>query len=214
MRMGGRFKSVSLRLTLIAVSVVIALATLVLLGFELTQRQALQAQGGQRVDSVTAPAFLLDREYLRFVNRLDLYLNSRTPPSVDDVRTRLDILLSKVETVRESPGSSLLLGNIRQAQSVDQMVAFAQRAELALSRNTPDLPGLRLLLVEMQAFSAESLALGNAADLLGAKLLERQTRELLNQNLQITWLTLAQLLLLLCHICPIVTQNLQEWWRY
>lgn len=194
--MAGRFKSVSYGPTLSAVSVFIALATLILLGFEWTQRQALQEQGDQRVDSVTAPAFLLDREYLRFVNRLDLYLNSRNPPSVDDVRTRLDILLSKVETVRESPGSALLLANARVAQSVEQMVTFANRAELALAGDKPDLPRLRLLLIEMQAFTAESLALGNAADLLGSKLLERQTRDLLDQNLQITWLTLVQLLLL------------------
>ena len=94
--MTGRFKSFSFAPTFIAVSVFIALATLVLLGFEWTQRQALQAQSHQRVDSVTAPSFLLDREYLRFVNQLELYLNSRTPPPVEDVRTRLDILLSKV----------------------------------------------------------------------------------------------------------------------
>jgi signal transduction histidine kinase/CheY-like chemotaxis protein len=194
--MADRVNSISLRLTLFAVSVFIALATLVLLGFEWTQRQALQAQGSQRVDSVTAPAFLLDREYLRFVNHLDLFLNARTPPSLDDVRIRLDILLSKVETVRESPGSALLLGNARVAQSVDQMVAFASRAELALSGGKPDVPRLRIVLAEMQAFTAESLALGNAADLLGSKLLERQTHDLLFQNSQITWLTLAQLLLL------------------
>ncbi len=194
--MTGRFKKFSFGPTFIAVSVFIALATLFLLGFEWTQRQALQAQGDQRVDSVTAPSFLLDREYLRFVHQLDLYLNSRTPPPVEELHTRLDILLSKVETVRESPGSALLLENARVAQAVDQMVRFANRAEDALSSDKPDLPGLRDLLLEMQAFTAESLALGNAADLLGSKLLERQTRDLLDQNLQITWLTLAQLLLL------------------
>jgi len=205
--MVGRFKSISLRLTLFAVSVFIALATVVLLGFEWTQKQALQEQASQRVDSVTAPAFLLDREYLRFVNALELYLNSRTPPSADDVRTRLDILLSKAETVRESPGSAMLLANAQAAQSVAQMVSFANRAELALSGGKPDLPRLRLLLTEMQAFAAESLAMGNAADLLGAKLLEQQTRDLLLQNSQITWLTLAQLLLL-----SLVASGLV--WRY
>lgn len=205
--MVGRFKSISLRLTLFAVSVFIALATVVLLGFEWTQKQALQEQASQRVDSVTAPAFLLDREYLRFVNALELYLNSRTPPSADGVRTRLDILLSKAETVRESPGSALLLANAQVAQSVAQMVSFANRAELALSGGKPDLPRLRLLLTEMQAFTAESLAMGNAADLLGAKLLEQQTRDLLLQNSQITLLTLAQLLLL-----SLVASGLV--WRY
>ena len=192
----SRTNSVRYGPALFAISALIALAMMALLGFEWTQRQALQEQVSKRVDSVTAPAFLLDREFLRFVNQLEVFVNGRLPPSAEELGTRLDILLSKVETLRESPGSALLLQNSQLAQSLDQIVAFAQSAERALAANPPDLATLRLLLVEMQSFSAESLALGNSADLLGAQLLERQTLGLLEQNLQILWLTAGQLLLL------------------
>ena len=192
----GRFKSIRYGPVLFAISALIALAMVALLGFEWTQRQALKQQVSKRVDSVTAPAFLLDREFLRFVSALDVFVNSRTPPSAEDLGTRLDILLSKVETLRESPGSALLLQNAQVAQSVDKVVAFARSAERALSASPLDRARLRLLLFEMQAFSAESQALGNSADLLGAKLLESQTLGLLEQNLQILWLTGGQLLLL------------------
>ena len=192
----GRFKSIRYGPVLFAISALIALAMVALLGFEWTQRQALQQQVSKRVDSVTAPAFLLDREFLRFVSALDVFVNSRTPPSAEDLGTRLDILLSKVETLRESPGSALLLQNAQVGQSVDKVVAFARSAERALSASPLDRARLRLLLLEMQAFSAESQALGNSADLLGAKLLESQTQGLLEQNLQILWLTGGQLLLL------------------
>jgi signal transduction histidine kinase/CheY-like chemotaxis protein len=192
----GRFKSIRYGPVLFAISALIALAMVALLGFEWTQRQALKQQVSKRVDSVTAPAFLLDREFLRFVSALDVFVNSRTPPSAEDLGTRLDILLSKVETLRESPGSALLLQNAQVGQSVDKVVAFARSAERALSASPLDRARLRLLLFEMQAFSAESQALGNSADLLGAKLLESQTLGLLEQNLQILWLTGGQLLLL------------------
>jgi len=192
----GRIKSFRYSPVLFATSALIALAMVALLGFEWTQRQALKQQVSKRVDSVTAPAFLLDREFLRFVSALDVFVNSRTPPSAEDLGTRLDILLSKVETLRESPGSALLLQNGQVAQSVDKVVAFAHSAERALLASPPDQARLRLLLLEMQAFSAESQALGNSADLLGAKLLESQTQGLLEQNLQILWLTGGQLLLL------------------
>ena len=192
----GRFKSLRYGPVLFAISALIALAMVALLGFEWTQRQALKQQVSKRVDSVTAPAFLLDREFLRFVSALDFFVNSRTPPSAEDLGTRLDILLSKVETLRESPGSALLLQNGQVAQSVDKVVAFARSAERSLLASPPDRARLRLLLLEMQAFSAESQALGNSADLLGAKLLESQTQGLLEQNLQILWLTGGQLLLL------------------
>lgn len=166
-----------------------------LLGFEWTQRQSLQDQADQRVDSVPAPAFLLDREFLRFIACLDGFLNSRTPPSRDDLRIRLDVLSSKVDVVRDSPASALLLQDPQVAQAVEQLVAFTKRADAALAA-TVDTSELRDLLEDLQAFTAESLALGNAADLQGSRMLEQQSRSLMEQNLQITWLTLGQLLLL------------------
>ena len=168
-----------------------------LLGFEWTQRQSLKDQANQRVDSVTAPAFLLDREFLRFVACVDGFLNSRTPPSRDDLRVRLDVLSSKVGVVRDSPGSALLLQDPQVAQVVQQIVDFTNRADAALAGPAVDTLALRGLLEDLQAFSAESLALGNAADLQGSRLLEQQGRSLMDQNLQITWLTLGQLLLLM-----------------
>lgn len=183
-------------LALFLASLALALAMAALLVFEWTQRQALQAQAIQRVDSVTAPAFLLDREYLRLVNSLELFLNADSAPSLDDVQTRLDILFSKIETVRESPGSALLLQNPELAQRLQNLQGYAERCEQALSGQPLDRAQLQALLQEMQAQAVNSLALGNAADLLGAQLLERQTRNLLKQNLHIIWLTMGQLGLL------------------
>jgi len=194
--MTGRFKSLPYGTVLFVVSALIALAMVALLGFEWTQRQALAEQGSKRVDSVTAPAFLLDREFLRFVNSLDVFLEARTPHPSEELRTRLDIFQSKIETVRQSPGSALLLQIPEVAKSVEQMVVFGQRAERALSGGKPDTHQLHTLLEEMQNFTAQSLALGNSADLLGSKLLEQQTHDLLQQNLQILWLTGGQLVLL------------------
>jgi signal transduction histidine kinase/ActR/RegA family two-component response regulator len=192
---------------LFVASLALALAMTALLVFEWTQRQALQAQAFQRVDSVTAPAFLLDREYLRFVNSLDLFLNAGNAPPLVEVQTRLDILFSKIETVRESPGSALLLQNPELAQKLQRLKDYADRCEQALSGQPPDRPQLQALLLEMQAQASNSLALGNAADLLGAQLLERQTRDLLNQNLHIIWLTMGQLGLLTVMLAGLVWRS-------
>lgn len=194
--MTERPKAFPYGLALFLASLALALAMAALLVFEWTQRQALQAQAIQRVDSVTAPAFLLDREYLRLVNSLELFLNADSAPSLDDVQTRLDILFSKIETIRESPGSALLLQNPELAQRLQNLQGYAERCEQALSGQPLDRAQLQALLQEMQAQAVNSLALGNAADLLGAQLLERQTRNLLKQNLHIIWLTMGQLGLL------------------
>ena len=194
-------------IALFVASLAVALAMTAVLVFEWTQRQALQTQALQRVDSVTAPAFLLDREYLRLVNTLDLFLNARTAPPLDEVQTRLDILFSKIETVRESPGSALLLQSPELAQRLQQLQDYADRCEQALTVLPPDRARLQALLQEMQAQAANSLALGNAADLLGAQLLERQTRDLLKQNMHIIWLTMGQLGLLTVLLAGLVWRS-------
>lgn len=205
--MTERLKAFPYGVALFLASLAVALAMTALLVFEWTQRQALQAQALQRVDSVTAPAFLLDREYLRLVNSLDLFLNARTTPPLNEVQTRLDILFSKIEIVRESPGSALLLQNPELAQRLQRMQDYADRCEQALSGQPPDRARLQALLQEIQAQAANSLALGNAADLLGAQLLERQTRDLLNQNMHIIWLTMGQLGLLTMLLAGLVWRS-------
>jgi signal transduction histidine kinase/ActR/RegA family two-component response regulator len=205
--MTERPKAFPYGVALFVASLAVALAMMALLVFEWTQRQALQAQAVQRVDSVTAPAFLLDREYLRLVSSLDLFLNARSAPPLDEVQTRLNILFSKIETVRESPGSALLLQNPELAQRLQRLQVYADRCEQALSGQPPDRLQLQALLQEMQAQAANSLALGNAADLLGAQLLERQTRDLLKQNLHIIWLTMGQLGLLTVLLAGLVWRS-------
>ncbi|MDH4480358.1 MAG: ATP-binding protein [Rhodoferax sp.] len=195
--MVGRFKSFPYSVVLYFAAVTLAAAMVGLLAFEWTQRKSLQEQADRRVDSVTAPAFLLDREYLRFVHSLDGYLHSRNPPSLDELQIRLDVLTSRVDVLHESPGSEMLLQHAKVAQALAQVVVFIQRADAALAGPEVDLPALTQLHLELQDFAVESLALGNVADLQGSWLLEQQSHSLLDQNLQITWMTLGQLLLLL-----------------
>lgn len=192
-----RFKTRLFGAPLFFASVIIAAAMAGLLGFEWTQRQALQNQASQRVDSLTAHAFMLDRVFLRFIASLDGFLNSRTPPSLDELRISLDVLSSKVDVLRDSPGSALLLQDPQVAQAMQQMVAHTKRADAALKGPKENTSELRDLLADLQAFTAESLALGNAADAQGSRLMEQQSRSLMDQNLQITWLTLGQLVLLI-----------------
>ena len=178
-------------------SLAIAVAMVGLLGFELSQRRALQEQASVRVDSVTAPAFLLDREFLRLHAELDAFLHAQRPPDAQALQLRADIVLSKVAVLKNSPGSSLLLTQAENVRALSQIESFAQRTDAALAHAPTSRAALQGLLDEMAQFRAESLALGNAADLLGARLLEQQNLELLAQNRQIIWLTLTQLALIL-----------------
>jgi signal transduction histidine kinase/ActR/RegA family two-component response regulator len=181
---------------LIIFSVLIALVMVILLGFEWEQRQTVKEQGSKQIDFLMAPAFLLDREFVRFTNSIEGFLEARPSHPEDELRMRLNIFLSKVQVIRESPGTALMLADAKVGQSVDQLAAFGQRAERALSSTQPDVRELQLLLTEMRAFTAESLAMANDTYILGTGLLETQNQTLLRNNLQILWLTGGQLLLL------------------
>jgi len=181
---------------LIVFSVLIALVMVILLGFEWEQRQTVKEQGRKQIDFLMAPAFLLDREFVRFTNSIEGYLEARPSHPEDELRMRLEIFLSKVRVIRESPGTELMLQDAKVAQSVNQLADFGQRGERALSGIRPDVPELQRLLTDMRAFSTESFAMANGAYILGTGLLEKQNQTLLRNNLQILWLTGGQLLLL------------------
>jgi len=195
--MWKRLRAVPFSIRLFVVTAVIAVAMVVLLAFELTQRQALLEQSSLRVDSLTAPAFLLDREFLRFQHALELHLSAKKTLSKDDVQMRLDLLSSKVDIVRESPGSAFMFKNPDNIASVEKMHAFVLRAQLILNQDNKQTTALRQLLNDMLDFTTRTHAIGSSADLMASMLMEQQNTELLAQNQQITWLTVVQLVLLM-----------------
>ncbi len=182
---------------LFGVTAAIALAMALLLTFELIQRQALIAQSNLRVDSQTAPAFLLDREFLRFQHALELHLYKTIPLPKDALLLHLDLLESKVDVVRESPGAAFMFKNPDNVASVERIHEFVQRAHQELNRSDSRASVLHRLLQDMTDFTAQSHSLGTSADLMASILMEEQYDELLAQNRQITWLTLAQLIFLM-----------------
>jgi len=192
-----RLNKGSYSIRLFIATAVIAVATALLLTFQLIQRQSLNDQSKLRVDSQAAPAFLLDREFLRFQHALELYLYKTTPVPKDDVLLRLDMLASKVDIVRDSPGSAFIFTNPDNLASVEKIQEFVQRAQQALNRSESHSSELRQLLADMTDFTEQTHSLGLSADLMASMMMEQQYGDLLVQNRQITWLTLALLIFLL-----------------
>jgi hypothetical protein len=182
---------------LFGVTAVVGLAMVVLLTFEFFQRQALMEISNLRVDSLTAPAFLLDREFLRFQQSLALHLDGKQPLPKDVLQMHLDLLSSKVDIVRDSPGSAFMFKNPDNIAYVEKIHEFVLRAQKELNpsdnRDTP----LRELRQDMADFEAESHSIGTSADLMASILMEQQNADLLAQNQQITLLTLGQLVFLM-----------------
>ena len=182
---------------LFGVTAVVGLAMVVLLTFEFFQRQALQEISNLRVDSLTAPAFLLDREFLRFQQSLALHLDGKQALPKDVLQMHLDLLASKVDIVRESPGSAFMFKNPDNMTYVEKIHEFVLRAQKELNQSDDRDTPLRQLRQDMADFEAESHSIGTSADLMASILMEQQNADLLAQNQQITLLTLAQLVFLM-----------------
>jgi len=200
----------SYSIKLFGVTAVVALAMVVLLAFEFFQRQALLEISNLRVDSLTAPAFLLDREFLRFQQALELHFYRQDPYSRDALQMHLDLLSSKVDIVRESPGSAFMFKNPDNIAYVEKIHEFVQRAQQALITPGNRHTELRQLGQEMADFEAESHSIGNSADLMASILMEQQNAELLAQNQQITWLTLAQLVFLMATAFGLLSRHRRQ----
>ena len=192
-----RLSWISYSIRLFVITAVMAAAMLVLLAFELIQRQVLLEQNAVRVDSLTAPAFILDNEFQRFQHALELHLYTQQRVSKDNLQMRLDLLTSKVDWVRESLGSAFIFKDPQNMATLDMMQTYVQRAQQVLAQEPSQLHELSMLLNDMQAFTSKNHPMSYSADLFASLMLEQQNTELLSQNQQITWLTLAQLVLLM-----------------
>ena len=197
----------SYSIRLFVATAVIALATALLLTFQLIQRQDLVEQSQLRVDSQAAPAFLLDREFLRFQHALELYLYKTTPVPKDDVLLRLDMLASKADIVRESPSMAFIFKDPDNIESVEKIDEFVQRAQQALNTSDSGSKELRQLSQDMAAFTAQAHSLGTSADLMASIVMEQQYADLLTQNRQITWLTLALLVFLMATAVGLLSRH-------
>ncbi len=195
---------------LFGVTALVALAMVVLLAFEFFQRQALLEISNLRVDSLTAPAFLLDREFLRFQQALELHFYKNDASSKEALQMHLDLLSSKVDIVRESPGSSFMFKNPDNIAYVEKIHAFVLRAQNELIRTDNRNRELRLLSQEMADFATYSHSIGTSADLMASILMEQQNADLLAQNQQITWLTLAQLVFLMATAMGLLSRHRKQ----
>ena len=129
------FKATPSCIRLFVFTSVVAAAMSVLLAFELTQRQALLEQSQMRIDAPTAPAFMLDREFLQFQHALDTHLSGQDALSKDTLIARLDAFANTIDQVRDAGNSGFMFKNPQNITAVDAMHDVAQQARAALAHD-------------------------------------------------------------------------------
>lgn len=192
------------------VTVSMALAMAVMLVLQLTQRQSIRQSSQVGNDSITAMAFQYEREFLRFRQELRGLVSERTAPDLDNVRLRLDILVSRLGLLRDNPSIALLQERPEYADVIPGMEKLVLQTDQLLSHDAPDLQALSGLLKDFNAIGPAVQALSIAANSQVSVLLEHQGNDLIRQNDLIIWLTLAQLIVLLVASGSLVVRHRKQ----
>jgi signal transduction histidine kinase/ActR/RegA family two-component response regulator len=174
-----------------------AIAMAALLAFELAQKRTIEQSSSLRSDSLTALVFQFEREFLRFRQTLDKEVGASAPIDAQNLTLRYDLFLSRVALLRESPGLSVLDSRPEYQELLPRLEELVRRSDAAMGASPLDRDALAELLDQYNALGASVQAVSHAADSEVARLLERQSTTMLDQNDLIVALTSAQLLLLL-----------------
>ena len=174
-----------------------ALALAVSLWSVVAQRDEVLSGIGRATDSITAPAFQLEREFLLLRHLLDRTANQNDPDERETLQLRFDIFQSRLALLRDSPDMAQLLQQAAYRIAVPKLQQWIARAEPIIAASTHDLKALAGLLRESEGLAIEVHNLSLEANSLSSHLLEAQSKNLLAQNTKIIQLTLAQCLLLL-----------------
>jgi signal transduction histidine kinase/ActR/RegA family two-component response regulator len=194
---GARIEKRSYLFWLALGTATIALAMGVLLVFEVAQRHAIQTSDSQRLDSVTALTFQLEREFLRFREQLGRATNKHETVDPDVLTLRFDIFQSRLTLLRDSPSIALLMGRPEYQVVMPHMEKMVQHGVAVLASTPFDNKAMLGLVDELRTLGPEVQALSLAANAEVSSQLERHTSAALTQSDLIVGLTLAQLMLLL-----------------
>jgi signal transduction histidine kinase/ActR/RegA family two-component response regulator len=192
----GRTKNQRYLLWLALGTATMALAMASLLVFELAQKRILEQSSAMRSDSLTALAFQFEREFLRTRQSIVETLAQKDTPDHDSLALRYDIFQSRLTLLRESPSVSLLTSREEYRKVMARLEPLVPEMDQIMSGNPVDRAALGHVLTELNGMGADVQALTLAANSEVARLLERQTDTMGQQNRLIVWLTLAQLVLL------------------
>ena len=178
-------------------TVVMAFVMAVLLAFAVSQRRAIEQTLQRRSDSITALAFQLEREYLRFRHVLDGAVNGRAAPDTDELSLRSDLLNSRIVLLRDSPNISVLANRTEYTAVMSRLESLVHRTDTVIAKTPLPPAELAALLTDFKDIGTAVQALSMAANAEVSHLLEQQVQSSLKKSSLIIWLTLAMLIMLL-----------------
>ena len=182
-----------------------------LLALQLTQGRAIRASVQLQGDNITALTFQLEREFMRTRAALETAVNHPDDTSTEALTLRFDILMSRVELLRDNPSVEALKLRPEYLATLPRLEALHDQISKVVNGKGVDTRTAGQLITELESLGPEVQALSIASTSIISEQLEDQVAKLHDQNDKIVWLTLAQLILLLvAAVALTVRQRRQE----
>ncbi|QDL53868.1 ATP-binding protein [Rhodoferax aquaticus] len=179
------------------VTAVMACAMAALLVLQINQGAAIRKSQAEQVDALSYVAFQLDREYLRLRHMLDVAVNGKAAPDLDNLVLRYDIFVSRIALVRDGPTGGLMHDLPIYDKAMEQLNSFVRLADPIFAKSPLQISDLRSLQEPLNSMGVDVQELAAKASNLVSNQLTAQNGALLAQSNKVIALTLAQLMMLL-----------------
>ncbi len=171
------------------------------------QSRSLERTARLQADSVVAMTFQLEREFLRTRHALQMALTQGATAEWSAVQQRFDILVSRIELLRENPTVERLARTDLYQQLWPELKTLHAKTDPLLLSPAASQAGLRGVLEHMMQMGPQVQALSQAANGLVSRQMEEQLQLASAQERQLLVLLMAQAGLLLL-------ATLGLWWRH
>ena len=171
------------------------------------QSRYLERTARLQADSVVAMTFQLEREFLRTRHALQMALTQGAGAEWSTVQQRFDILVSRIELLRENPTVERLARTDVYQQLWPELQTLHAKTDPLLLSPAVAQAGLRGVLEHMMQMGPQVQALSQAANGLVSRQMEEQLSLASTQERQLLGLLIAQAILLM-----LATVGL--WWRH
>ncbi len=178
-------------------TLLMAVGLAVMLAVFLRQARSVEETARLQTDSITALTFQFEREFLRFRAELGQSLQTRHEPDWEQLGLRYEILLSRVDLLRDSPSTSRLRDKPEYLTLLPRLETLVKQVDPLMADPPSHLPELSQILETLYSMGPEVQALSFASNHLVSSLIEEQLDTVRGQSRLISWLVAFQVGMLL-----------------
>ncbi len=175
------------------------------------QSRTIESHTRLQQDSMVSLSFQLEREFLRTRHELQRVLSEPDSHHWQTLQSRHEILISRINLINDNPTIAPLTTTDAFGQLLPGLEQLVQLADPLLANDHPPSEGLEAVLDQMLVLGPSVQALSQTANNLVARTMEEQLDQVHQQEKQLFWLLIGQVVILLMASLSLGWRHRQQW---